>query len=243
MADQVKVLLVDDDAAILSTLTTFLKLSGFAVENASDGQKALEAVKRHAPDVIVLDVLMPTMNGREVLRSLRNEKNWVPVILLTQVSGTSERIMAIEEGADDYLNKPFEPLELVARIKAILRRIQQSPQNLRSAQQLKADTLVIDRLSRRVWLRDREVVITPKAFAILDYLMTHPDEVISRERLLDAVWGWENAVGMRVVDTRIVELRKALADDPAKPKFIETLPGQGYRFVHHVVSTGHEHSV
>lgn len=241
MADEVKVLLVDDDVAILSALSIFLKLSGFVVEKAADGQKALEAIEHYAPDVIVLDVLMPTMNGREVLRHLRQEKNWVPVILLTQVTGTAERIMAIEEGADDYLNKPFEPLELVARIKAILRRVQHSPQNLRSAQQLKADALVIDRLSRRVWLHDKEVVVTPKAFAILDYLMTHPDEVISRERLLDAVWGWENAVGMRVVDTRIVELRKVLADDPAKPRYIETLPGQGYRFVH-LVSPGHEHS-
>jgi DNA-binding response OmpR family regulator len=225
------IMLVEDDTSLASTLSAFLRLTGYDVVAVQNGEKALSELAKNQPNIVVLDVLMPGIDGREVLRRLRQSGNWVPVILLTQVSGTAERIMAIEEGADDYLNKPFEPQELVARIKAILRRAQQSPQVLHAAQQLSAESLTIDRLSRRVRLNRQEVVITPKAFAILDYLMTHPDEVVSRERLLDAVWGWENAVGTRVVDTRIVELRKALADDPTQPRFIETLTGQGYRFI------------
>lgn len=229
------VLLVDDEASVITTLTTFLRLSGFDVEVAHDGEQALEKLGTFRPDIVVLDVIMPRLDGREVLRRLRQGNNWVPVILLTQVTGTAERIMAIEEGADDYLNKPFDPQELVVRIKAILRRSTQSAQTLNAAQRLTSDNLTVDRVSRRVWLDEHEVMVTPKAFAILEYLMTHPDELITRERLLDAVWGWENAVGMRVIDTRIVELRKALSDDPVHPRFIETVTGQGYRFVPQVL--------
>lgn len=226
-----KLLLVDDEESIISTLKTFLELSGFEVMTASNGAEALAAVPQHRPHLIVLDVLMPTLDGRETLRQLRKRDDWTPVILLTQVAGTAQRIMAIEEGADDYLNKPFDPQELVVRIRAVLRRTQAGKQPLQSSRRLRSRHVVLDRSTRRVFTDDREQPLSPKSISILEYFMTHPNELISREQLLDVVWGWESAIGERAVDTRIAELRKALADDPADPRFIETVPGAGYRYI------------
>ena len=181
-----------------------------------------------------MDVLMPVMDGRQALRQLRNEENWIPVILLTQIGESTERAMALEEGADDYLNKPFDPHELVARIKAVLRRAKQGQPPLSSAWKLTSGILSIDRRANRVTLEGTPINLTPKAFALLEYLMTHPDEVISRERLLDAVWGWDYPIGTRAVDTRIAELRAALGDNASQPIYIETLPGVGYQFIHQI---------
>lgn len=231
MEHRPNILLVDDEASVISTLTSFLTLSGFDVETASNGEQALQKLKRISPDLIVLDVLMPKLDGRETLRQLRRRGDWTPVILLTQVSGKAERIMALEEGADDYLNKPFDPQELVVRIRAVLRRIRLETRSLTTAQRLESCDVRIDRSTHRAYIKSKEISLTPKAFAILEYLMTHPNEVISRERLLEAVWGWENIVGIRVVDTRIAELRKVLNEDPSAPKYIETVPGVGYRFI------------
>jgi DNA-binding response OmpR family regulator len=232
-----KILLVDDEAAITTTLNTFLMLSGFEVATARDGQQALDLIGQWSPDLVVMDVLMPRLDGRETLRRLRQRGDWIPVILLTQINGTAERIMALEEGADDYLNKPFDPQELAVRIRAVLRRTRPGKRSLQAARQIACNNLVLDRTARRARINAQEIPLTPKAVAILEYLMTHPDELITRDRLLDAVWGWENVVGTRVVDTRIAELRKALADNPAHPDYIETVPGQGYRFVGTVVET------
>ena len=226
-----KILLVDDEESIISTLKMFLDLSGFQVVTAGNGAEALDKVIRYSPDLIVLDVLMPHLDGRETLRRLRLRDDWTPVILLTQVTGTAQRIMAIEEGADDYLNKPFDPQELVARIKAVLRRTQTGKQPLQSTRRLKSHYVILDRSARRVHVHGQEVPLTPKSVSILEHFMTHPDELITRERLLDVVWGWESAVGERVVDTRIVELRRALQDDSSDPEFIETVPNTGYRYI------------
>jgi DNA-binding response OmpR family regulator len=228
---KLRVLLVDDEAAITDNLAPFLERAGFTVAVAADGEEALRQVGAFAPDLIILDVLMPRLDGREVLRNLRQADNWTPVILLTQVGESSERAMALEEGADDYLNKPFDPQELVARMRAVMRRSQPGLPPLATAQRLASGDLLLDRGARRAWLASEEVQLTPKAVALLEYLMTHPDEIISRDRLLDAVWGWDYPAGIRAVDTRVAELRKALGDDPAEPCYIETLPGQGYRFV------------
>jgi DNA-binding response OmpR family regulator len=226
-----KLLLVDDEESIISTLKTFLELSGFEVATAANGMQALEAIPQHRPDLIVLDVLMPHLDGRETLRQLRKRDDWTPVILLTQVAGTAQRIMAIEEGADDYLNKPFDPQELVVRIRAVLRRTQAGKQPLRSSRRLRSRELVLDRSTRRVFISDQEQPLTPKSVSMLEYFMTHPNELISREQLLDVVWGWESAIGERAVDTRIAELRKALRDDANDPQYIETVPGAGYRYI------------
>ena len=231
MDEQATILLVDDEKAITDNLAPFLERSGFDVEVATDGIQALEKIRLIAPELVVLDVLMPRLNGREVLRTLRKNDNWVPVILLTQVGESSERAMALEEGADDYLNKPFEPQELVARIRSVLRRVRAGQPALTSTWKIAAGSLVLDRQARRAALDNHPLDLTPKALALLEYLMTHPDELISRERALDVVWGWDYPAGIRAVDTRIAELRRALGDDISNVQYIETVAGQGYRFI------------
>jgi DNA-binding response OmpR family regulator len=232
-----KVLLVDDESAITDNLAPFLERAGFDVAVAVDGEDALEKAAGSAPDLIVSDVLMPRLDGREMLRRLRRADNWTPVILLTQVGESAERAMALEEGADDYLNKPFDPHELVARIRAVMRRARPGKPPLAASQRLACVELKLDRQSRRAYVGAKEANLTPKAVALLEYMMTHPDELLSRERLLDAVWGWDYPAGTRTVDTRIAELRRALNDSPADPLYIETVPGQGYRFVGLVEAT------
>ncbi len=230
------ILLVDDEEAITSNLAAYLNRSGFETSIAGDGEQALNQVQLKPPDLIVLDVLMPKVDGREVLRQLRQAGDWTPVILLTQVGEASERAMALEEGADDYLNKPFDPHELVARMRAVLRRARPGRPPLSAAWVLLSGDLRFDRNSRRVHLKEDELSLTPKALLLLEYLMTHPDELLSRERLLDVVWGWEYPVGSRAVDTRIAELRRTLGDDAGDPIYIETVPSLGYRFIQPVES-------
>jgi DNA-binding response OmpR family regulator len=234
MANKPHILLVDDEQAITSNLSAFLNRSGFETSIAENGEEALQQVETVPPDLIVLDVLMPKVDGREVLRHLRQAGDWTPVILLTQVGEASERAMALEEGADDYLNKPFDPHELVARIRSVLRRARPGRPPLSAAWVLISGDLRLDRHSRRAYLNDQEIGLTPKALVLLEYLMTHPDELLDRERLLDVVWGWEYPVGSRAVDTRIAELRRVLGDDPGDPIYIETVPSLGYRFIHPV---------
>ena len=231
MSDKLKLLLVDDEPAITANLAPFLERAGFAVTIGANGEQALAQAGTLNPALIVMDVLMPVLDGREALRQLRRAGNWTPVILLTQVGESTERAMALEEGADDYLNKPFDPHELVARIHAVLRRARPGRPPLAAASRIASANLLLDRTSRRAWLDGQALSLTPKAIALLEYLMTHPDELITRERLLDAVWGWDYPAGTRTVDTRIAELRRALGDDPAAVRFIETVPGEGYRFV------------
>ena len=231
MDKKITILVVDDEALIRDNLASLLERSGFKVVAASDGQDALNKLRHAGADLIVLDVIMPHMDGRETLRQLRQNQNWTPVILLTQIGDAAERAMALEEGADDYLNKPFDAHELIARIKTVLRRTQTGQPPLTASQKLGSGDLVLDRSAHRVLLNGKELTFTPKAVTLLEYLMTHPDELITRDRLLDVVWGWDYPVGGRAVDTRIAEIRKLLADDPAEPRYIETMPGQGYRFI------------
>jgi DNA-binding response OmpR family regulator len=238
LLDRPTILLADDDPTIADSLAPFLERAGFHVLVVSDGMSALEKAQAHHPELIILDVLMPRMDGRETLRRLRKANIWTPTILLTQVGEASERALALEEGADDYINKPFDPHELLARIRAVLRRAKPGERSLSAAWKLTAHDLILDRKSRRATLSGKVLELTPKAFAVLEHLMTHPDEAVTRERLLDVVWGWEYPAGTRTVDTRMAELRRALNDDPAEPRFIETIPGEGYRFIASVYGEG-----
>jgi len=226
-----RILLVDDEEAITDELAPFLERAGFDVVVAHDGEEALCRAKEFKPNLIVLDVLMPRLNGRATLRRLREASNWTPVILLTRVGSPAERAMALDEGADDYLNKPFEPYELAARIRAVLRRSRPGKLSLAGARWLRCSGLELDRQTRRVTLEGRELCLTARAFALLEYMMLHPDELLDRERLLDAVWGWDYPAATRAVDSRIAQLRRALNDDPENPRFIETVIGAGYRFI------------
>ena len=223
----IRLLLVDDDEAITGGLAPLLTREGFVVDVAADGPAALDRLTAGSIDIVVLDVMMPGMDGREVLRRLRAAGSAVPVVLLTSVGEASERARALDEGADDYLNKPFDVGELISRVRAVLRRARPGRPTLATAQTLSAGSLIWDRVARRAWLSGRELVLTPKALALLDYLMTHPDE----QRLLEVVWGFDDLIGTRAVDHRIAELRRVLGEDAANPRWIQTVPGAGYRFI------------
>ena len=235
MKDQKKnILIVDDDKDIIGSLDPFLSRCGFDCSTAANGAIAIQKIYKTPPDLIVCDVIMPEMDGREFLRELRKAKIQIPVIMLTQVGTTYEKIMTLEEGADDYINKPFDPMELVARIRSVLRRSQLYQPSLTNAWMLSAGDLIINRQRREAYFEGELLHLTHRAFILLEYLMTHPDETLSRIRLLEIVWGWENIVDTRAVDSRIAELRRVLKDQSGKPKYIETIPQHGYRFIYPV---------
>ncbi len=226
-----KLLIADDEADLLAELKPLMERSGYQVLSAGDGARALEIIARERPDIVILDVLMPRLDGRDVLRSLRQSGDWTPVILLTKINTAAERVLSLQEGADDYLNKPFDPLELVARVQAVLRRTRQGAPSPATSRFLRSGALVLDRQLRQVALGGHSVNLTSRAVGVLEFLMLNPYELISRERLLDEVWGWSNAIETRAVDIRIAEIRKALNEDAETPVFIETVVGHGYRFL------------
>lgn len=232
--DRARVLLVDDDEAVRESLSSYLQRAGFDTLTAADGLQALSMVEAHRPDVVISDVMMPTMDGRELVRRLRARDEWVPVLLLTMVGESSERSAALDEGADDYLNKPFDPQELASRVRALLRRggaAGAAPAEVLVAGPRENGDVRLERTGRRVFLADREVSLTPKAWALLDYILTHPDDLHSRETLLQRVWGFEIVVSTRAVDHRVAELRRVLLDDAADPTLLATVPGGGYRLL------------
>lgn len=228
---KIRLMIVDDEVDLLAELKPLLERSGYEVLSAIHGEQALEIAAREKLDLIVLDMLMPRLNGRDVLRRLREGGNWTPVILLTKVNTLTERVLSLQEGADDYLNKPFDPLELLARVQAILRRTQRGSLPLSSFRHLLSKEISLDRQLRQVKLGDELLNLTTRAVGVLEFLMLNPHEIILRERLLDEVWGWSDALETRAVDIRIAEIRKALLEDPSQPAYIETIVGKGYRFV------------
>ena len=225
-----RILVYSSDEANNTELTSLLGWAGYAVHAIMTESEAYDAISAHLPSLILIDVEAVGLNGRELLTGLREAKNLTPIIIIG-IGAAMERTLALNEGADDYLNKPFETHELIARIQAVLRRSSARSSVVPVINRLVSDDLVIDRLSRRAWLNEEELILTPKAFALLEYLMTHPDHLVSRDSLLDAVWGWDYPAGIRAVDTRIFELRQALGDKRKQPRFIETVAGQGYRFI------------
>lgn len=225
------VLIVDDDESILELLVPYLSRSGYTVTTAVNAEDALSLIDTDEPDIMVLDIQMPTMDGRELLRVLRANECWLPVILLTQFGDADERAMALTEGADDYLNKPHAPHELAARIAAVLRRTRRGQAPLSQSHQLTSGTLRLDRQARSVTVDGQRLPLTRRALALLEFMMLHPEELLTRDRILDAVWGWHFETGTRSVDARIAEIRKALSDNADQPRFIETVAGEGYRFI------------
>jgi DNA-binding response OmpR family regulator len=229
-------MIVDDEADLLAELKPLLERSGFDVVSALDGEQALALLSNERPALIVLDMLMPHLDGRDVLRRLREKGDWTPVILLTKVNTAVERVLSLQEGADDYLNKPFDPLELVARIQAVLRRTKGGSLPPATARLLTSGRLVLDRHHRQALLDGQPLNLTVRALGVLEFLMMHAHEIIPRDRLIDEVWGWSAAFESRVVDVRMAEIRKALDDDSGYPEFIETIVGTGYRFIAEVRS-------
>ena len=221
-----KILIVDDEPAIINSIRAYLDAEGFAVHIATDGHAALKAARAFGPDLIVLDVMLPGIDGLEVLRQLRQESN-VYVLMLTAKAEETDKIVGLSVGADDYLTKPFSPRELVARIKAILRRGRDTT-NVNSP--LTFRRLRIDPGSHRVWKDNQLVELTPIEFDLLYTLARHHGRVLSREQLIEHVWGNDYYGDERVADVHIGRVRKKIEDDLANPTLIVTARGAGYRF-------------
>lgn len=230
-SSQPRILLVDDDAMMTEHLSAVMARGGMDVQVAGDGQEALARIAQRRPDLVVLDILMPTLDGRATLRAIRADGDWLPVILLTEIGESFERAAALDEGADDYLTKPFDPVELLARIRAVLRRASVGAPPLHEINELTSGPLRVDRGAHRVFLDGRECQLTPRAFTVLEFLMNHADDVVTRERLLERVWGFESLVATRAVDLRVAEIRRVLGESGNERRFIDTVQGVGYRFM------------
>ncbi len=224
------VLVVDDEASIVDLVKAYLEREGFKVLTAHDGPTALERARALKPDLIVLDVMLPGMDGLEVLREVR--RHYDPyVILLTARSEETDKLIGLAVGADDYVTKPFSPRELAARAKTVLRRGRGRDGGAAAEPPLEFAGLRIDPLRREVTGETGPIRLTTLEFDILHALASHPGVVLTRERLLERVWGHDFYGDDRVVDVHIAQLRKKLGDDAANPRFIETVRGVGYKFV------------
>jgi DNA-binding response OmpR family regulator len=225
-----RILVVDDEPNIRRIVTSYLRTEGFDVAEAADGAEALAAFGRVDPDLVVLDVMMPGMDGIEVLRELRRRSD-VYVIMLTARAEETDRVVGLSVGADDYVTKPFGAKELVARVKAVLRRARHPATAGGDPEIVEVDGLVID-IGRYEVRRDGEVVtLTALEFELLAALASQPGRVFTRHQLLERVWGWDHVGDERVVDVHIRKLRKALHDDATAPRFIATVRGVGYKLV------------
>lgn len=229
-----KILVVEDEPALQETLAYNLSRQGYDVETAGDGLSALEAARRLHPDLILLDVMLPKLDGFEVCRTLRQEMS-VPILILTARDEEIDRVIGLELGADDYVTKPFSMRELMARVKAQLRRTRliQDDKEARPAREQETLTfgnLVLDLSRHEVSLEGRPVSLKPKEFDLLLFLARHRGQALSRELILERVWGWEFGGNSRTVDVHISWLREKLEPDPAHPSRILTVRGAGYRF-------------
>ena len=221
-----RILIVDDEPEMVRGLEDNLRFEGYQTVSARDGRQALELALREAPDLILLDVMMPGMSGWDVCRQLRQNAVEVPVIMLTARGEEVDRVRGLELGADDYVTKPFSLRELLARIRAVLRR----PGRRQPLGELAFGDVRLQMRARLAYRGGREVKLTRKEFDLLAYLVEHRGEIVTRDRLLDEVWGYDRFPTTRTVDTHILRLRQKFEADPERPVFILTVHGQGYRF-------------
>ncbi|MFG2712933.1 response regulator transcription factor [Streptomyces goshikiensis] len=224
------VLVVDDDPTVSEVVAGYLDRAGFAVRLAGDGPAALRAAEERRPDLVVLDLMLPGMDGLEVCRRLRAREAGappVPVIMLTARGDEDDRILGLEVGADDYVTKPFSPRELVLRVQSVLRRV--APATPAAGPRLAAAGLTLDPAGRRAAKDGKELALTLREFDLLAYFLRHPGEVCDRERLMREVWGWDFG-DLSTVTVHVRRLRGKVEDDPASPRLIQTVWGAGYRF-------------
>lgn len=220
-----KILLVDDEPTLLETLAFNLRSSGYEVVTAADGAAALEAARREQPDLVILDLMLPELDGLTVCRSLRQVSD-TPIMVLTARTGELDKIVGLESGADDYMTKPFSLGELQARIRALLRRA--APR--KGGDDIRSGDLSLNLVSRRAFLGNRELIFSPKEFSLLAELMRHQGAVLSRDLLLTRVWGYDFYGDTRTVDVHVRWLREKIEADPSRPERITTVRGIGYRF-------------
>lgn len=222
------ILVVEDDPAILRGLADNLAFESYDVLTASDGDTGYRMAREKKPDLIVLDLMLPRMSGYEVCRKLRGEGFETPILMLTARGEEADRILGLDLGADDYVSKPFSVRELLARIRAILRRAQ-PPRAL--PDELRFEDVVVDFRSWEATRGGKPLEMTRKEFSVLRYLASRAGEVVSRDELLNEVWGYENYPTTRTVDNHIAGLRNKLEPDPAQPQYLRTVHGVGYKFV------------
>jgi DNA-binding response OmpR family regulator len=221
-----RILIVDDEPEMVRGLEDNLRFEGYQTMSAATGEEALSVALSQAPDLILLDIMMPKLSGWDVCRALRQKGIDVPIIMLTARGQEADRVRGLELGADDYITKPFSLRELLARVRAVLRR----PGPRRKFEELAFGDVRIHRRGRQIFKAGREVRLTRKEFDLLVYLVEHRGEIVTRERLLDEVWGYERFPTTRTVDTHVLRLRRKFEADPDGPALIETAHGQGYRF-------------
>lgn len=221
---ETKILVVDDDPAIAEMLTIVLQGEGFRTVVVGDGVEAVKAAEEHNPDLILLDVMLPGMNGIDVCKAVR-ETSTVPIVMLTARTDTVDVVLGLESGADDYVHKPFKPKELVARVRARLRRTpEEAP-----AESIEVADLKIDVPGHQVIRDGQEIALTPIEFDLLVTLASRPRQVFSREELLEQVWGYRKSSDTRLVNVHIQRLRSKVEKDPDDPKIIQTVRGIGYK--------------
>lgn len=223
-----KVLVVDDEKLIVKGIRFSLEQDGMEVDCAYDGEEALDKIRETEYDIVLLDVMLPKIDGFEVCKAVRDFSN-VPIIMLTAKDTDMDKILGLEYGADDYITKPFNILEVKARIKATLRRSRRAVTDNNSNQIVKGD-LKLDIDARRVMIKDTEVNLTAKEFDLLELLVNNPNKVYSREQLLSIVWGYEYPGDVRTVDVHVRRLREKIEENPKEPKYVNTKWGVGYYF-------------
>ncbi len=231
------ILLVEDEAAIATFVQTALEREGFAVEVVEDGQQALARVNQGLPDLIILDLMLPGVDGLEVCRAVRRMPTYVPIIMLTARDEDVDKVVGLELGADDYITKPFNTRELIARVRAVL-RLAHSRATMEEADRLRIGRLEIDLTGRTVTVGGQSVDLTPKEFDLLVLLASNPGRVFGRETLLEKVWGYDYLGDSRTVDVHVQRLRRKLEEDPHHPRHLLTVRSIGYKFAREDVDFG-----
>ncbi|WP_018132170.1 response regulator transcription factor [Effusibacillus pohliae] len=224
-----RVLVVDDEQSIQKLVEYNLRQAGYEVSTADNGMQALELIRADRPDLVILDLMLPGLGGMEVCQQLRKDGISIPIIMLTARDDEVDRILGLEMGADDYVTKPFSPRELVARVKAVLRRSADEPGGGDGI--IHCGEITIDANKYEVRLRGERIDLTPREFELLHYLAKNMDRVLSRDHLLDKVWGYEFVGDTRIVDVHISHLREKLEKEPKNPEYIKTVRGVGYKLV------------
>jgi DNA-binding response OmpR family regulator len=223
------VLVVEDEVAIAEAVRARLESEGFRVLTAGDGPRAIELTSQEHPELVVLDLMLPGMDGLEVCKEIQKTA-WVPVLMLTARTDEADKVAGFAVGADDYLTKPFSLRELTVRVKAILRRVDRIHSMGNGSAEIRRGPLTVDSSRRRVTVDDVEVQLTPLEFDILFQLARSPGVVFTREQLMDGVWGYRDFAGGRVVDSHVARIRRKLSEDGQEPRFVQTVHGIGYSF-------------
>ena len=223
-----KILMVDDDKKIVGLVQAYLEKDGYRVLTAYEGLQALDLARRKRPDLMILDLLLPGMDGLDVCRVLRTEGNEVPIIMLTAKTTEADKLIGLELGADDYVTKPFSPRELVARVRAVLRRVgEEAPQG---PAEIQRGDLVVDFVRHEVRVRGNPIHLTPTEFRLLEVLIREPGRAFSRLELLDRVFGYDFEGLERTVDVHVMNLRWKIEPNPCQPTYVQTVYGVGYKF-------------